>query len=128
MGEGKSLENQRAMLAREGLRTAASRGALAAARIRVIMVDCPAQEIFMHVVITGGAGFLGSRLARALLARGSLTLTDTFGHTRGLFISGLRAEPRTIFPLRSLPSHSKMTSLGALAAAAVAMGFCGELC
>lgn len=32
------------------------------------------------------------------LARGSLTLTDTFGHTRGLFISGLRAEPRTIFP------------------------------
>ncbi|MET3611872.1 putative polymerase [Rhizobium aquaticum] len=32
------------------------------------------------------------------LARGSLTLTDTFGHTRGLFISGLRPEPRTILP------------------------------
>ena len=26
----------------------------------------------MRIVITGGAGFLGSRLARALLARGSL--------------------------------------------------------
>jgi putative polymerase len=33
------------------------------------------------------------------LARGSLSLTDTFGHTRGLFISGLRPEPRTIFPV-----------------------------
>lgn len=32
------------------------------------------------------------------LARGSLTLTDTFGNTRGLFISGLRPEPRTILP------------------------------
>ena len=27
----------------------------------------------MRIVITGGAGFLGSRLARAILARGSLT-------------------------------------------------------
>lgn len=32
------------------------------------------------------------------LARGSLNLTETFGHTRGLFISGLRPEPRTILP------------------------------
>ena len=93
MGEGKSLENQRAMLAREGLRTAASRGALAAARIRVIMVDCPAQEIFMHVVITGGAGFLGSRLARALLARGSLT--EARGATR----------PIQSLPLRTLATR-----------------------
>ncbi|HWU63291.1 MAG TPA: UDP-phosphate alpha N-acetylglucosaminyltransferase [Ensifer sp.] len=37
------------------------------------------------------------------LARGSLTLTDTLGHTKGLFISGVRAEPRTIFP--SLGTH-----------------------
>ena len=36
------------------------------------------------------------------LARGSLTLTDTFGHTKGLFISGVRAEPRTIFPFLGL--------------------------
>ena len=28
----------------------------------------------MHVVVTGGAGFLGSRLARELLAAGSLTV------------------------------------------------------
>lgn len=34
----------------------------------------------MRIVITGGAGFLGSRLARALLARGSLT--DARGATR----------------------------------------------
>lgn len=34
----------------------------------------------MRVVITGGAGFLGSRLARAILARGSLT--DARGETR----------------------------------------------
>ena len=34
----------------------------------------------MRVVITGGAGFLGSRLARALLARGSLT--DMRGNAR----------------------------------------------
>lgn len=30
------------------------------------------------------------------IARGSLTLEDTFGATRGLFISGLRPEPRTL--------------------------------
>ena len=36
----------------------------------------------MHVVITGGAGFLGSRLARELLARG--TLTDSAGRPQGL--------------------------------------------
>ena len=34
----------------------------------------------MRIVITGGAGFLGTRLARALLARG--TLTDTRGDER----------------------------------------------
>ena len=34
----------------------------------------------MRVVITGGAGFLGSRLARAILARG--TLTDSRGNSR----------------------------------------------
>ena len=34
----------------------------------------------MRIVITGGAGFLGSRLARALLARGSLT--DARGEAR----------------------------------------------
>ena len=34
----------------------------------------------MRVVITGGAGFLGSRLARAILERG--TLTDAGGETR----------------------------------------------
>jgi len=36
----------------------------------------------MRIVITGGAGFLGTRLARALLARG--TLTDARGATRPL--------------------------------------------
>ena len=33
----------------------------------------------MRIVITGGAGFLGSRLARAILARGALT--DAHGET-----------------------------------------------
>ncbi|TMH53903.1 MAG: NAD-dependent epimerase/dehydratase family protein, partial [Betaproteobacteria bacterium] len=36
----------------------------------------------MRIVITGGAGFLGSRLARALLAHGSLT--DARGEARDL--------------------------------------------
>ena len=36
----------------------------------------------MRIVITGGAGFLGLRLARALLARG--TLTDARGAKRAL--------------------------------------------
>jgi len=36
----------------------------------------------MRIVITGGAGFLGTRLARALLARG--TLTDASGTTRAI--------------------------------------------
>jgi nucleoside-diphosphate-sugar epimerase len=36
----------------------------------------------MRIVITGGAGFLGSRLARALLARGALT--DARGRVRAL--------------------------------------------
>ena len=34
----------------------------------------------MRIVITGGAGFLGTRLARAILARG--TLTDARGTQR----------------------------------------------
>lgn len=32
------------------------------------------------------------------LSRGAVSLQDTYGHTRGLFISGLRPEPRTILP------------------------------
>ncbi len=32
------------------------------------------------------------------LARGTINLGETFGQTRGLFISGLRPEPRTILP------------------------------
>lgn len=32
------------------------------------------------------------------ISRGSVTLQDTFGETRGLFISGIRPEPRTILP------------------------------
>ena len=36
----------------------------------------------MHVVITGGAGFLGGKLATALLARG--TLTDALGRARAI--------------------------------------------
>jgi nucleoside-diphosphate-sugar epimerase len=37
-------------------------------------------EVGMRIVITGGAGFLGQRLARAILARGSLT--DAAGDVR----------------------------------------------
>jgi NAD(P)-dependent dehydrogenase (short-subunit alcohol dehydrogenase family) len=55
----------------------------------------------MHVVITGGAGFLGRRLARALLARP--TLTDARGRARPISAltlldvavpAGVPADPR----------------------------------
>ena len=36
----------------------------------------------MRIVITGGAGFLGSRLARRILERG--TLTDARGESRNV--------------------------------------------
>ncbi len=35
----------------------------------------------MHIVITGGAGFLGTRLARELLARGRLSLAGSAQQT-----------------------------------------------
>lgn len=37
------------------------------------------------------------------IARGTVTLQDSFGQTRGLFISGIRPEPRTLLPF--LGSH-----------------------
>jgi nucleoside-diphosphate-sugar epimerase len=51
----------------------------------------------MRIAITGGAGFLGSRLARKLLARG--TLTDARGHTREIAsIVLLDVAPRPAIP------------------------------
>ena len=49
----------------------------------------------MRIVITGGAGFLGTRLARKLLERG--TLTDAAGRTREIAVDRAarrRAAPR----------------------------------
>ena len=43
-----------------------------------------------HVVITGGAGFLGSHLSRALLARGDrVTVVDNFSTGRRASLDGL---------------------------------------
>jgi nucleoside-diphosphate-sugar epimerase len=43
-----------------------------------------------HVVVTGGAGFLGSHLSRALLARGDrVTVVDNFSTGRRASLDGL---------------------------------------
>ncbi|MEU4314489.1 NAD-dependent epimerase/dehydratase family protein [Nocardia sp. NPDC024068] len=63
-----------------------------------------------HVLVTGGAGFLGSHLCRALLDRGDrVTTVDNFGTGRYANIAGFTGHPR--FTLRTADT----TTLGCFA-------------
>jgi nucleoside-diphosphate-sugar epimerase len=60
----------------------------------------------MQIVITGGAGFLGARLARALLARGSLGVAGGKEHRIGVLTLVDRVRPP-----EDLATHPKVSSI-----------------
>jgi len=69
----------------------------------------------MHMLITGGAGFIGSHLAEALLARGhSVTAVDDLSTGRFQNIAHLAAHPNFQFVYESVTNESVMDRLASM--------------
>ena len=70
----------------------------------------------MHMLITGGAGFIGSHLAEALLARGhSVTAVDDLSTGRQENISHLAAHPQFHFVYETITNETVMDRLASTA-------------
>ena len=66
----------------------------------------------MHMLITGGAGFIGSHLAEALVARGdSVTAVDDLSTGRYANIEGLTENPRFQFVYETITNETVMDRL-----------------
>ncbi|MEV0045185.1 NAD-dependent epimerase/dehydratase family protein [Nocardia rhamnosiphila] len=68
-----------------------------------------------HVIVTGGAGFLGSHLCRCLLARGDrVTAVDNFSTGRAATIADLTGHPRFTLRTTDTTAFGAFTGLDAV--------------
>ena len=74
----------------------------------------------MHVLITGGAGFIGSHLTEALLQRGdTVSVFDNLSTGAAANIQGLQGHPRFTFVMASLDDAAALNEIAGRADAIV---------
>ena len=74
----------------------------------------------MHVLITGGAGFIGSHLTEALLQRGdTVSVLDNLSTGAAANIQGLQGHPRFTFVMASLDDAAALNEIAGRADAIV---------